>query len=266
VSPSRGGGDSQAWQAALSCKPEEVPLAIRVGLAVCRKQERAGGNGYWRHHLHQKKGNTKASAKLHVAEVKTSTRARARAEPVALGCVCGGAGCVCQPLCLLMAMGHTVAEKYVLDLYVATVPAQGVAEQPGGVPHWLILGAHPLGLAPRDIKREESNAFYVHEGTDAPPALTEQRGSADLVHYNGSSPAAQREIGMGQKPVDNLEEFLTGCQWALILDNEAKEARAKLGEHQTMVFTDASVVHVDAAAPRAAWASIIRPATRGGKL
>lgn len=42
-------------------------------------------------------------------------------------CVCGGAGGIGQPLCLLMASNPLVSELCVFDLNVAVVPAEGVA-------------------------------------------------------------------------------------------------------------------------------------------
>jgi hypothetical protein len=42
-------------------------------------------------------------------------------------CVCGGAGGIGQPLCLLMAQNPYVSELCVYDLTIAMVPAAGVA-------------------------------------------------------------------------------------------------------------------------------------------
>jgi len=42
-------------------------------------------------------------------------------------CVCGGAGGIGQPLCMLMAMQDSVSELCVFDLDIAGVPADGVA-------------------------------------------------------------------------------------------------------------------------------------------
>lgn len=42
-------------------------------------------------------------------------------------CVCGGAGGIGQPLCLLMALNEHVSELCIYDLSIAAVPATGVA-------------------------------------------------------------------------------------------------------------------------------------------
>merc|ERR1719323_168275 len=42
-------------------------------------------------------------------------------------CVCGGAGGIGQPLCMLMAQNPHVSELCVFDLTLAMVPAAGVA-------------------------------------------------------------------------------------------------------------------------------------------
>merc|ERR1719254_182001 len=42
-------------------------------------------------------------------------------------CVCGGAGGIGQPLCMLMASNPHVSELCVFDLTIAMVPAEGVA-------------------------------------------------------------------------------------------------------------------------------------------
>jgi len=48
-------------------------------------------------------------------------------------CVCGGAGGIGQPLCLLMALNEHVSELCIYDLTIAAVPAQGVAADLGHI-------------------------------------------------------------------------------------------------------------------------------------
>mmetsp|Transcript_69150 Transcript_69150/g.95825 ORF Transcript_69150/g.95825 Transcript_69150/m.95825 type:complete len:411 (-) Transcript_69150:359-1591(-) len=127
-----------------------------------------------------KKGKAKAKAEAE-PKAKAKTKAKAKAEPKAKAkakakeprktgefkvCVCGGAGGIGQPLCLLMAMDPNVKELCVFDLNVAMVPAQGVA--------------------------------------------------TDLGHLEKKAAVKGYVMEVGQKPVDNLEECLTGCHLVLI--------------------------------------------------
>jgi malate dehydrogenase len=98
------------------------------------------------------KAKAKAKAKRTVGDFKV--------------CVCGGAGGIGQPLCLLMAMDPNVKELCVFDLNVAMVPAAGVA--------------------------------------------------ADLSHLEKKAAVKGYVMEVGQKPIDNLEECLTGCNLVLI--------------------------------------------------
>lgn len=80
--------------------------------------------------------------------------------------VCGGAGGIGQPLCLLMAQNPNVSELCIFDLSIAMVPAAGVA--------------------------------------------------ADLGHIEKKCKVSPYVMELGQRPVDHLEECLTGCNLVLV--------------------------------------------------
>lgn len=81
-------------------------------------------------------------------------------------CVCGGAGGIGQPLCMLMAMSPYVDELSVYDLTISMVPAQGVA--------------------------------------------------TDLSHLEYKAKVKAYSIDKDDKPVEKLEECLTGCSLVLV--------------------------------------------------
>ena len=67
-------------------------------------------------------------------------------------CVCGGAGGIGQPLCLLMAMEPDISELAIFDLNVAMVPPSGVAADLGHLESKVRVTGHGLdaGIAPKD--------------------------------------------------------------------------------------------------------------------
>merc|ERR1712060_442206 len=81
-------------------------------------------------------------------------------------CVCGGAGGIGQPLCMLMAQNPHVSELCVFDLTLAMVPAAGVA--------------------------------------------------ADLSHLERKSKVIGYALDKDDKPVEKLQECLTGCHLVLV--------------------------------------------------
>mmetsp|Transcript_152578 Transcript_152578/g.265911 ORF Transcript_152578/g.265911 Transcript_152578/m.265911 type:complete len:424 (+) Transcript_152578:111-1382(+) len=110
------------------------------------------------------KAKAKAKAK---AKVKAKAKAKAKKPAGAFKvCVCGGAGGIGQPLCLLMSMDPNVKELCVFDLDVAMVPPAGVA--------------------------------------------------ADLNHIEKKVAVKGYVMKVGEKPIDNLEECLSGCDLVLI--------------------------------------------------
>jgi malate dehydrogenase len=81
-------------------------------------------------------------------------------------CVCGGAGGIGQPLCMLMALNEHVSELSIMDLNISMVPAAGVA--------------------------------------------------ADLGHIEKRVKVKSYSLDKDDKPVDKLEECLTGCHLVLV--------------------------------------------------
>nr|AAW79318.1 malate dehydrogenase [Heterocapsa triquetra] len=142
--PSRRTGTSARWRRARRARPRRRPrLSPRLRPRPRprrRRSRRAKGKG------------PRAKEPRKTGEFKV--------------CVCGGAGGIGQPLCLLMAMDPNVKELCVFDLNVAMVPAQGVA--------------------------------------------------TDLGHLEKKAAVKGYVMEVGQKPVDNLEECLTGCHLVLI--------------------------------------------------
>ncbi|CAJ1379219.1 unnamed protein product [Effrenium voratum] len=67
-------------------------------------------------------------------------------------CVCGGAGGIGQPLCLLMAMDPNVRELSIVDLNVAMVPPDGVAKDLGHIESKVKVTGYVMevGTAPKD--------------------------------------------------------------------------------------------------------------------
>lgn len=61
-------------------------------------------------------------------------------------CVCGAAGGIGQPLCLLMAMEPNVKELAIFDVNVAMVPADGVAEDLGHIESKVKVTGYSLGV------------------------------------------------------------------------------------------------------------------------
>ena len=67
-------------------------------------------------------------------------------------CVCGGAGGIGQPLCLLMSMDPNIKELSVFDLNVAMVPPKGVASDLSHIESKVKVSGYEMevGKAPKD--------------------------------------------------------------------------------------------------------------------
>ncbi|CAE8742870.1 unnamed protein product, partial [Polarella glacialis] len=92
-------------------------------------------------------------------------------------CVCGGAGGIGQPLCLLMALDPRVWELSVYDLTIAMVPAEGIG--------------------------------------------------ADLGHIERKCKVKAYSLDTTQKPVDHLQECLSGCSLVLVPAGVPSKGRSK---------------------------------------
>jgi len=92
-------------------------------------------------------------------------------------CVCGGAGGIGQPLCLLMALDPRVAELSVYDLTIAMVPAEGIG--------------------------------------------------CDVGHLERRCKVKAYSLEAIQKPVDHLQECLTGCDLVLVPAGVPNKGRNK---------------------------------------
>lgn len=92
-------------------------------------------------------------------------------------CVCGGAGGIGQPLCLLMAMDPNVKELAIFDLNVAMVPPDGVAADLGHIESKVKVTGHSLnvGNAPKDHLTEclsGCSLVLVAAGMPRKPGMT----------------------------------------------------------------------------------------------
>lgn len=68
-------------------------------------------------------------------------------------CVCGGAGGIGQPLCMLMAMNEHVSELCVFDLSIAMVPAEGVATDLSHLEQSCKVKSYALTLEDKPIEK-----------------------------------------------------------------------------------------------------------------
>eukprot|EP00438_Fugacium_kawagutii_P027607 Skav231510 [mRNA] locus=scaffold84:233674:241718:- [translate_table: standard] len=71
-------------------------------------------------------------------------------------CVCGGAGGIGQPLCLLMAMDPRVWELSVYDLTIAMVPAEGIGADLGHIERPCRVKAYSLDTTQKPVDHLES--------------------------------------------------------------------------------------------------------------
>jgi len=153
---------------------------------TCKPVKKPKGKGKGKEPEPKAKSKAKSKAKAKAEpKAKAKVKAKAKAEPKAKAkvkakakakkttpaktfkvCVCGGAGGIGQPLCLLMAQDPSVRELNIFDLDVAMVPPAGVA--------------------------------------------------ADLGHLEKKVAVKGFVMKVGEKPIDNLEECLTGCDLVLI--------------------------------------------------
>jgi len=100
-------------------------------------------------------------------------------------CVCGGAGGIGQPLCLLMAQNPHVSELCVFDLTVAMVPAAGVAADLSHLECKSKVKGYALELADKPVQKLEEclrgcNLVLVPAGMPRKPGMTR----ADLLGVN----------------------------------------------------------------------------------
>lgn len=70
-------------------------------------------------------------------------------------CVCGGAGGIGQPLCLLMAMDPRVWELSVYDLTIAMVPAEGIGADLGHIERPCRVKAYSLDTTQKPVDHLE---------------------------------------------------------------------------------------------------------------
>lgn len=70
-------------------------------------------------------------------------------------CVCGGAGGIGQPLCLLMAMDPRVWELSVYDLTIAMVPAEGIGADLGHIERPCEVKAYSLDTTQKPVDHLE---------------------------------------------------------------------------------------------------------------
>eukprot|EP00438_Fugacium_kawagutii_P012561 Skav207358 [mRNA] locus=scaffold426:199744:200700:- [translate_table: standard] len=92
-------------------------------------------------------------------------------------CVCGGAGGIGQPLCLLMAMEPSISELAIFDVNVAMVPADGVAADLGHMESKVKVTGYCLGVdsAPKEHLKEclsGCSLVLVAAGMPRKPGMT----------------------------------------------------------------------------------------------
>jgi len=100
-------------------------------------------------------------------------------------CVCGGAGGIGQPLCMLMAMNPLVGELCVFDLNIAMVPAEGVAADLGHLEKKCKVSAYTLDKDDKPIDKLKEcltgcDLVLVPAGLPRKPGMTR----ADLLGIN----------------------------------------------------------------------------------
>lgn len=104
-------------------------------------------------------------------------------------CVCGGAGGIGQPLCLLMAMEPDISELTIFDLNVAMVPPSGVAADLGHLESKVRVTGHGLdaGIAPKDNLKDclsGCSLVLVAAGMPRKPGMTREhlfKANADIA-------------------------------------------------------------------------------------
>jgi malate dehydrogenase len=100
-------------------------------------------------------------------------------------CVCGGAGGIGQPLCMLMAKNPLVAELSVFDLTIAMVPAAGVAQDLAHLERKCKVKGYAIDKDERAIDKLEQcltgcHLVLVPAGLPRKPGMTR----ADLLGVN----------------------------------------------------------------------------------
>lgn len=100
-------------------------------------------------------------------------------------CVCGGAGGIGQPLCMLMALNEHVSELCVFDLDIAMVPAEGVAADLSHLEKRCKVTAYTLTKEDKPIDKLQEcltgcNLVLVPAGLPRKPGMTR----ADLLGIN----------------------------------------------------------------------------------
>merc|ERR1719210_342257 len=100
-------------------------------------------------------------------------------------CVCGGAGGIGQPLCLLMAQNPHVRELCVFDLTIAMVPAEGVAKDLSHLEKKSMVKGYALDKEDKPVEKlgeclKGCDLVLVPAGMPRKPGMTR----ADLLGIN----------------------------------------------------------------------------------
>lgn len=101
-------------------------------------------------------------------------------------CVCGGAGGIGQPLCMLMALDPRVWELSVYDLTIAMVPAEGIAADLGHIERKCKVKAYSLETTQKPVDHLEEclrgcNLVLVPAGVPS-----KGRSRSDLLKINAN--------------------------------------------------------------------------------
>jgi len=125
-------------------------------------------------------------------------------------CVCGGAGGIGQPLCMLMAMNPLVGELCVFDLNIAMVPAEGVAADIGHLERKCKVSAYTLDKEDKPIDKLREcltgcDLVLVPAGLPRKPGMTR----ADLLGINA---------GIAKNIVEACAKFCPNAVLGLIVN------------------------------------------------
>jgi len=125
-------------------------------------------------------------------------------------CVCGGAGGIGQPLCMLMAMNPLVGELCVFDLNIAMVPAEGVAADIGHLERKCKVSAYTLDKEDKPIDKLKEcltgcDLVLVPAGLPRKPGMTR----SDLLGINA---------GIAKNIVEACAKFCPNAVLGLIVN------------------------------------------------
>lgn len=101
-------------------------------------------------------------------------------------CVCGGAGGIGQPLCLLMALDPRVWELAVYDLTIAMVPAEGIGKDLGHIERKCKVKAYSLDTTQKPVDHLKECLSGCHLVLVPVGVPSKGRTKSDLLKINAN--------------------------------------------------------------------------------